>query len=84
MHAIKLQHSEIADILVKRGAIVNTLNIEQESALFFCARYGNIEILKFLIANGANPQIKDVKGRTAIDYALKHENKAVADYLKSL
>ncbi len=84
MHAIKLQHSEIADILVKHGANVNTLNIEQESALFFCARYGNIEILKFLIANGANPQIKDVKGRTAIDYALKHENKAVADYLKSL
>ena len=84
MYAVKMQHLEIADILIRHGADVNTLNVEQESALFFCAKYGDLEILKFLIANGANPKIKDSKGRTAVDYALKHENKAVADYLKSL
>jgi len=84
MFAVKLQHLEIADILIRYGVDVNTLNVEQESALFFCAKNGDLEILKFLIANGANPKIKDSKGRTAVDYALKHENKAVVDYLKSL
>ena len=79
-----MQHTQIANMLVNFGADVNTLNDDQETALFFCARYGNLEISKFLIANGANPMMKDAKGRTAIDYALKHENNEVANYLKSL
>ena len=84
MYAVKMQHKEIADMLVHYGADVNTFNHDQKTALFFCAKYGDLELSKFLIANGANPKIKDSKGKTAIDYALKHENKAVADYLKSL
>ncbi len=84
MYATKMQHLEIADFLISHGADVNTLNHDQQTALIFCAKYGTLELSIFLIENGANPDIRDVKGRKAIDYALKHDNKDVADYLKKL
>ena len=84
MYAIKMQRIAIADILVDYGADVNILNKHQEKVLFYCAKYGDLETMKFLIAHGADPNIKDQKGRTPVHYALKHDNKAVAAYLQSL
>ena len=84
MYAVKLQQKQIADILVRHGANVNALNDDQKSVLMYCAIFGNVEILEILISNGANINIKDGKGRTAFDYALKYDNEAVAQYLKSL
>ena len=48
------------------------------SPLMFAARYNKVEIIKILLANGANPNSKDEKGLTALKYAqLSNANDAV-------
>lgn len=48
------------------------------SPLMFAARYNKVEIIKILLANGANPNSKDEKGFTALKYAqLSNANDAV-------
>ena len=48
------------------------------SPLMFAARYNKVEIIKILLANGANPDAKDEKGLTALKYAqLSNANDAV-------
>lgn len=39
------------------------------SPLMIAARYNKVEIIKILLANGANPNSKDEKGLTALKYA---------------
>ena len=71
MYAIKLQKIAIADILVAHGADVESFNKHEAKVLFYCAKYGDLKTMKFLIAHGANPKIKDRKGHTPIHYAFK-------------
>lgn len=48
------------------------------SPLMIAARYNKVEIIKILLANGANPNSKDEKGFTALKYAqLSNANDAV-------
>merc|ERR1712079_67482 len=46
------------------------------------AEGGHLDTVKFLIEKGANPKLKDKKGRTAYDYAVEYEKIDVAEYLK--
>ncbi|HEX8576872.1 MAG TPA: ankyrin repeat domain-containing protein [Flavobacterium sp.] len=47
--------------------------------LMFAARYNNVEVIELLLANGANPNIKNDKGFTALKYAqLSNATEAVA------
>jgi ankyrin repeat protein len=47
--------------------------------LMFAARYNNVEVIELLLVNGANPNIKNDKGFTALKYAqLSNATEAVA------
>ncbi|MDI1317091.1 ankyrin repeat domain-containing protein [Flavobacterium sp.] len=37
--------------------------------LMFAARYNKVEIIKYLVEKGADKQLKDEKGNTALNYA---------------
>lgn len=52
--------------------------------LMFAARYNKVDILKALIARGAEVDVKDEKGFTALKYAELSNAKDAAEFLKSL
>lgn len=54
--------------IIKYGADVNSLSKDM-SPLMLAARFNQFEIIKVLLANGANPSMENEKGFKAINYA---------------
>ena len=54
--------------LIVAGADINKKSIGM-TPLMYAARYNKVEIVKYLIANGADLKIKSNKGYTALKYA---------------
>ena len=52
--------------------------------LMMAALRGNLEVVKVLLAAGADVNMKDHKGKTAVDYALLRRNYDVAEYLETI
>jgi ankyrin repeat protein len=58
-------------LLLENGGseIVNEQDIDGNTALHYASIYNRVGIVKILINNGADPAIKNVEGKTAVDYA---------------
>ncbi|WP_316632498.1 ankyrin repeat domain-containing protein [uncultured Flavobacterium sp.] len=54
--------------IIKYGANVNKLSRDM-SPLMLAARFNKFEIIKILLANGANPAMENEKGFIALNYA---------------
>lgn len=50
--------------------------------LMLAARYNKVDILKYLLEKGANKEIKDERGNTALKYAEYSKSQEALDYLK--
>lgn len=59
--------------IIFRGGNVNKKSKSGLTAIMYAASDGNIEIAKLLLENGADPDIKTNKGRSAVSIAKKHE-----------
>ncbi|WP_445454230.1 ankyrin repeat domain-containing protein [Flavobacterium sp. 25HG05S-40] len=66
---------------VEYGADVNEMS-NGLTPLMFAARYNKIEILKYLMEKGADKQIKDERGNTAIKYAENSKSVEAIEILK--
>lgn len=55
-------------LLVQTGANVNETDNEGHTPLMEAAGKGHAQIVKFLLGNHADPDVKDAKGLTALDY----------------
>jgi len=66
---------------VEYGADVNEMS-NGLTPLMFAARYNKIEILKYLIEKGADKQIKDERGFTALKYAENSKSTEALAFLK--
>lgn len=73
---------EVLEYLVEEGAVIDEVEYEWEpeifkrhwarefgTALHHAAKRGNVEMVNFLLVNGARQDIKDSKGRTPMQYA---------------
>jgi len=78
------------DFLIAQGADVNKVCNGYVPPLMHAAKYGHLDMVKILVAKGANvhyqydgdnPNIQDM---TPLTYAEKFNQKEVADYLRSL
>ena len=58
-----------AELLLKAGAAVNERQSGGFTALMAAAQNGDADLLRVLLAHGADPSIKDDQGRTAADIA---------------
>ena len=76
---------EVIKLLIDRGADLNYQHpLTKMSALHFAAYNGNKEIVNYLIAKGANKNLK-LRGGVSIVRALRDEGKnEMADYLLSV
>lgn len=77
----KSNQLEIIQILLDKKAPVNATNIYGDTALLFAAVEDNFDIIKLLVAAGANPLIKRLSGHTAMDAIMKQSGKHIEKVL---
>lgn len=65
MAASLRQHLACMQILLQRGAQVNTTSKAGETALFWCK---TLETAELLLQHGADPRIRNVDGKTVFQY----------------
>ena len=74
------------DIVTVKKFIEYGANVNEESngmtPLMFAARYNKVDIVKYLLANGADKDLKDEKGYTAAKYAQLSNSQEVIAILK--
>jgi ankyrin repeat protein len=68
--------------LLKKGAAVDALAPNGQTALMLAARNGNAPIAKLLLDAKADSSLKDQHGETAITLAEKNNNNVVAELIK--
>jgi beta-lactamase regulating signal transducer with metallopeptidase domain/ankyrin repeat protein len=80
----------IMTALVERGADVNGFVPGDETPLINAARAGRLDAVRYLVANGADVNLAvpaeatpGAEIRSPLGEAVKHEHRAVADYLRS-
>jgi beta-lactamase regulating signal transducer with metallopeptidase domain/ankyrin repeat protein len=81
---------EIMTTLVERGADVNGFVLGDETPLINAARAGRLDAVRYLVSSGADVNLAvpaegtpGAEIRSPLGEALKHEHRAVADYLRS-
>ena len=80
--AVANNHTEIAKLLVKRGAQVNYRYEGGFSPLMGASENGNVELVNFLLANGADPTAKTKDGKTPLGLAREKNHAEVVEALK--
>jgi ankyrin repeat protein len=60
--------------LVKIGVSINTVDEDGRIPLHYVCKNGNVEAALYLIELGSNTAIKDKKGFTPLELALKHKH----------
>eukprot|EP00005_Dracoamoeba_jomungandri_P005245 CAMPEP_0174250658 /NCGR_PEP_ID=MMETSP0439-20130205/765_1 /TAXON_ID=0 /ORGANISM="Stereomyxa ramosa, Strain Chinc5" /LENGTH=467 /DNA_ID=CAMNT_0015330789 /DNA_START=121 /DNA_END=1521 /DNA_ORIENTATION=+ len=70
-----------AKVLLANGANINTQNLQGNTPLHaLVVRSGDLNNLRFLISNGADPYIKNLEGNSCMDFI---QNEAVREILES-
>ena len=76
--ACNMGHKDIVELLLKTpGVEVDTApNPSQRTPLIQACQKGYVDIARLLLNHGANPDLPDKQGKTALDYAFEmgHEN----------
>lgn len=82
--AIQFGHPDVVRVLISAGMSVEGTHGDGQSTLHCAAWYGNPDIVRQLIFAGANPNLKDVHGKTPRDYAREEGHHEVASFLDDL
>jgi hypothetical protein len=78
-------YTDIAEALLAAGADPNIVPTDEDGfpALIVAAQGGHAAIVALLLQNGADRDIEDNAGRTALDWALANEHDEVAEILRA-
>jgi uncharacterized protein len=66
--------TKIAQRLIAAHCDVNARNDEGQTALMMAAMFGRADVVKLLLVNGANPELRDKAGNTAVGLAQQQAN----------
>ena len=81
--AIAERHGDIADLLIRAGADVNSRNMSQFTPLHFLAvNMHDRKLAELLIQRGADVNAKDALGHTPLEGAIRAGNNEVAEVLR--
>jgi ankyrin repeat protein len=70
LHAVHKNQPGSVAALLDAGATPDRATGSGMTPLMMAAGYGSSEVVKVLLAHGANPAIRDADGAAAVDYAL--------------
>jgi hypothetical protein len=73
----KPNQNEVCRLLLDAGADVNALNRDFSTPLMYASLDGSADIVEFLLKRGANPDLKNDWGETALDSAANPKTKAL-------
>jgi ankyrin repeat protein len=76
-------HLEVAQFLVANGATIDSLSVGNTTPLMMAVQSGNEQLVKFLLDKGADLQLKNNNGLTAIDIADIYDKPWIGDGLRS-
>jgi ankyrin repeat protein len=79
--AIKMNSSKVFQKLIDEKADLEKI-CDGKTPLMFAAKYGNLNIAKKLLENGAKKDTKTDKGYNALDYAKKYDQKEIITLLE--
>jgi hypothetical protein len=82
MDAVWKTNTAIIKTLVEKKADLNTISRDGQSVLVLAVGTGNEEICRLLAENGADPNVKDAMGMSAIQYAHLFKKDAIAAVLE--
>lgn len=68
--AAALAHLDVLRSLIENGADINASTADNCTPLMIAIEKGNINVATFLIEHGANVDLKDDRGDTALHYAV--------------
>jgi ankyrin repeat protein len=81
--AIKFHRIDILDLCKAKGINFDTTKRKSGmTPLMLAAAFNDVEILKYLLREGVNPDKVDKKGLNALDYAKKMRNQKAQDILE--
>ena len=84
-YAIKYRRKDIVDLCKNSGiSLTETKRKSGLTPLMLAASFNDIEMMKYLIQNGAKPDATDAKGMDALAYAKKLGQKKAAEFLENL
>ncbi|KAK6105831.1 Ankyrin repeats (3 copies) family protein [Brugia pahangi] len=67
-------HVKVVSVLVEHhGALLEAITLDNQTALHFAARYGQLAVAQTLLALGANPNARDDKGQTPLHLAAEND-----------
>lgn len=72
--AVYINHLKMIELLLEKGAKVNSADRDGITALHDAARYGTVETAKLLITHGAEVNQKTQNGITPLHYAVQSDN----------
>ena len=76
--------TQAVEMLIKAGADVNaTDNEEKWTPVMMAAAEGQLDIVKTLVANGADLKMVDIDGESSLDFAKSKGHTEVAEYIAS-
>ena len=76
-------HLEVAQFLIANGAIVDSSSLGNTTPLMMAVQSGNEQLVKLLLDKGADIQLRNTNGLSAIDIADIYEKPFIAEGLRS-
>jgi len=76
-------HLDVAQFLIANGAAVDSLSLGNTTPLMMAVQSGNEPLVKLLLDKGADLQIRNSNGLTAIDIAEIYDKPSISEGLRS-
>ncbi|MES2482985.1 MAG: ankyrin repeat domain-containing protein [Pseudomonadota bacterium] len=74
-------HVEMMDLLLEHHAFIDAQSPNKTTPLMMAAMYGSAQAVKFLLQAGADVNMKNQLGMTAVDFALRADRKEAAEMI---
>lgn len=82
MDAVWRGNEKITKYLISKGADLNTINKEGQNNLILAVGANRESLVKLLAENGADPDVKDMMGMSAYNYAVLFKKQRLIDILE--
>jgi ankyrin repeat protein len=76
-------HLDVAQFLIANGAIVDSMSLGDTTPLMMAVQSGNEQLVKLLLDKGADLQLRNSQGLTAIDIADVYDKAWISEGLRS-